>query len=346
MKKNDTRKRGNMSTTLRSAILCSMFASAFGATAPAWADPSPTDKAASDGLFQDAKKLIRAGRFNEACPKFEESQRLDPTPGTLLNLGDCYRSVSPPRNASAWGAYRQAEVMARQRGDAARQEGAALRAQAVEPLLSRVTIAVPPAARIPGLEVKWDGRPVGEGVFGSAFPVDAGEHAIVASAPGHKSWTGKGVVGASGETTTIDVPVLPLGAAETMPGAPVPDAPYWGTQRGVGLGLGLAGLVGIVVGSVYGVKAANKNADSLPHCQPNNSKLCDVTGVQLGEDAFGASYVSTAGFLAGGAGLVGGTILFLTAPAAPAKSTSGRRRFEATPVVGFGMGGLSVRGVW
>src|SRR2546425_547721 len=88
--------------------------SVLGATSPAWADPSPTDKAASDVFFTDAKKLIEEGRFNEACPKFEESQRLDPTPGTLLNLGDCYKGASPPRNASAWGAYRQAEAMARQ----------------------------------------------------------------------------------------------------------------------------------------------------------------------------------------------------------------------------------------
>jgi len=212
-----------------------VLTSTLAASSPAWADPSPSDKAASDVFFKDAKKLIEEGRFNEACPKFEESQRLDPTAGTLLNLGDCYRSASPPRSASAWGAYRQAEAMARQRGDAARQEGAALRAQAVEPLLSRVTIAVPPDARLPGLEVKWDGRAVGEGAFGSPFPVDAGEHAIVASAPGHKSWTSKGLVGATSATTKIDVPILPLGAAEAAPGAPGADVPYWGTQRGSGL---------------------------------------------------------------------------------------------------------------
>jgi serine/threonine-protein kinase len=316
------------------------------ATSSAWADPSPSDKAASDVLFKDAKKLIDEGRFNEACPKFEESQRLDPTPGTLLNLGDCYKSASPPRNASAWGAYRQAEAMARQRGDAARQDGAALRAQTVEPLLSKVTIDVPPAARIPGLEVKWDGRPVGEGLFGSAFPVDAGEHAIVASAPGHKSWTGKGVVGANAATTNVAVPILPLGAPDPTPGSVAPGVPYWGTQRVLGLGIGVAGLAGIVVGSIFGVKAANKNADSLPHCQPNNIKLCDATGVALGEDAFGAAAVSTVGFIAGGLGLAGGTILFLTAPSGTSKSTVGRPRLEAAPIVGFGVGGVSLRGVW
>ena len=321
-----------------------ILTSALAVTSLAWADPSPTDKAASDVLFKDAKQLVGEGRFNEACPKFEESQRLDPTPGTLLNLGDCYTAASPPRTASAWGAYRQAEAMARQRGDAARQEGAAQRARAIEPLLSKVTITVAPAARVPGFEVRWDGRLIGEGFFGSAFPVDAGQHTIVASAPGHKSWTGQGFVAADGKTTTIDVHLL--GATESGPGAPLPDAPYWGAQRTLGVVAGVAGLAVLVVGSIYGVKAANKNADSLPHCQPNNIKLCDAQGVALGEDAFAAAAVSTAGFVAGGVGLVGGTILFLTAPSGPVKGATGRLRFEAAPMVGFGVGGLSLRGVW
>ena len=327
------------------ATCFAILGGALAGSSLAHADQSPTDKAASDVFFKDAKKLVEEGRFNEACPKFEESQRLDPTPATLLDPGDCYRSASPPRNASAWGAYRQAEAMARQRGDAARQDGAALRAQAVEPSLSKVTIAVPPDARLPGLEVKWDGRLVGEGAFGSPFPVDAGEHAIVASAPGHKSWTSKGLVGANGATTKIDVPILPPGAAEAAPGAPGADVPHWGTQRTLGAGVGVAGLVSVVVGSIHGVKAANKNAESLPHCQPDNSKLCDAVGVALGEDAFGAAAVSTVGFIAGSVGLVGGTILFLTAPSGPVKSATGRLRFEAAPIVGFAMGGVSLRGV-
>jgi hypothetical protein len=106
------------------------------------------------------------------------------------------------------------------------------------------------------------------------------------------------------------------------------------------------GLAGVVVGSIFGVKAANKNAESLPHCLPNNSKLCDAVGVSLGEDAFGAAAVSTGAFIAGGVGLVGGTILFLTAPSGSVKSTTGRSRFEAAPVVGLGVGGVSLRGVW
>lgn len=331
-----------LSFRLRGALVAGLL----GVASPAWADTSPTDKAASDILFKDAKRLVAEGRVNDACPKFAESQRLDPTPGTLLNLGNCYEQSKPARTASAWGAFRQAEVMAKQRGDAERQQEAARRALALEAALSKVTIQVAPDARLPGLEVKWDARIVGEGLFGSAFPADAGEHTIEAGAPGKKSWTGKVLVPSTGETTIAQIPALPdapAGVGTNDDGAP---QPFWNTQRYVGAGIGAAGLVGVVVGSIFGIKAVNKNAESLPHCLPDNTKRCDAQGVALGADALAAAKVSTVGFVIGGAALVGGTIVFLTAPSGPPKNKSGLRRIEAIPLVGLGFGGMTLRGEW
>ena len=313
---------------------------------PAAADPSAADKAASDSLFKEAKALMAEGHVNDACPKLEESQRLDPTPGTLLNLGDCYERSTPTRTASAWGAFRQAEAMSRQRGDADRQAEAVRRAEPIEPVLSKVVLRVAPGGKLPGLEVKWDGRPIGAGLLGSAFPVDSGEHTLEAAAPGHKSWTGKVIVKINGGTSNVDIPALALGASDAAPDAMGPEVPFWGAQRTIGLAAGVVGLAGVIVGSIYGVKAGNKNAESLPHCQPTNSNLCDAQGVALGEDAIAAGNTSTVAFVIGGAALVGGTILFLTAPSSRAKRTATLRRFEAQPLVGMGIVGLSLRAVW
>jgi serine/threonine-protein kinase len=316
--------------------------------ARAWADSSSGQVAAADVIFADAKKLAAAGRFNDACPKFEESQRLDPTPGTLLNLGDCYKQASPPRTASAWGAYQQAGMLARSRGDTARQDAARERAQTIEPVLSRVTISPAPAARIAGLDVKWDGTSVGVGTWDTAIPVDAGEHAIEASAPGKTSWTGKVVVRLNGGLMTVEVPALVDAPASVGADVEAPERPSSGTQRAIGVSVAAAGVVGIVVGSIYGVKTGNTNAEALRHCQPGESNLCDAQGVALGEDAFASATVSTTAFIVGGAALAGGAILFFTAPPGQSqrKTALVPRRLEARPLVGWGFGGLTLRGEW
>lgn len=303
----------------------------------AYADATPANKAASAALFADAKRLVGEGHFVEACPKFEEAQRLYPTSGTLLNLGDCYEQMKPARTASAWGAFKQAEVLARNVGDTSRQEEAGRRAQVLEPALSKVTIALSPAARIPGLDVKWDGKSFGEGFWGTAFPVDAGEHAIEAGAPGKKSWTAKVLVRLNGGTVPVEVPGLdaaPLGAKTPDERAP---QPFWSLQRSVGVGIGAAGLVSIVVGSIFGAKAGGKNSDSLPHCRPDDLTRCDSQGVALRGEAYSAATVSTILFIVGGAMTAGGTITFLTAPSSAPK---------IQPIVGVGFGGLTLRGSW
>jgi hypothetical protein len=94
------------------------------------------------------------------------------------------------------------------------------------------------------------------------------------------------------------------------------------------------------------VKAGNKNAESLPHCQPTNSNLCDAQGVAFGEDAIVAGNTSTVAFLVGGAALLGGTILFFTARSGPVKSAITWQHFEVQPMVGPSFGGISLHTTW
>src|SRR5688572_18404856 len=81
----------------------------------AHAQPSDAVKRA-DQLFQEGRALVEAGKFVEACPKFEESQQLDPGLGTLLNLAACYEQVG--MLASALTAFNSAEEQARAAGPA------------------------------------------------------------------------------------------------------------------------------------------------------------------------------------------------------------------------------------
>ena len=51
-----------------------------------------------------------AGDYTAACPLLERSHSLDPSSGTLLNLGDCQEHLG--RTASAWRAFTEARALA------------------------------------------------------------------------------------------------------------------------------------------------------------------------------------------------------------------------------------------
>ena len=69
------------------------------------------DQAAARALFNEGRELLTAGRYAEACPKFEAARKLYASAGILLNLGDCYERLG--RTASAWTEFGEAVSLAR-----------------------------------------------------------------------------------------------------------------------------------------------------------------------------------------------------------------------------------------
>jgi hypothetical protein len=289
-------------------------------------------------LFNDAKKLVEAGDYAAACPKFVEVRRALPTAGLFLNLGDCYEHLG--KLASAWGAFKDAERIARDKRDDDRQGEGAKRALAIEGKLSRLTITVGPAERLPGLKIKRDGAEIGEGQWGSALPVDAGEHEIEVSAPGFRPWSTRAMVPLTGEAPVVAVPRL-VPDAEATPSA---AARWWNGQRIGGVVLVGLGVVGLSVGAGTGARAMGVNADSKRACTATDPDVCSSAGVDLRREAFTLAHVSTAGFIVGAAALVGGVVVMATASAN--KPAAAVARFEAAPWVGAGLGGIALRGAW
>jgi hypothetical protein len=310
----------------------------------------PADKASAEALFDDARRLLAAGKLAEACPKFAESQRLDPAIGTLLNLGDCYERSG--KLASAWAAFREAAAASRNAGDARREAEGQKRAAALEMRIPKLTVSVPPEAEVAGLEVKRDGVSLGKAVWASPTPVDPGEHVVEATAPGKQRWSKTVVVEARPTTLLVTVPRL----QDAAPGAPPPAAAApatvvipppagppaaaqpiedggWGAQRYVGVAAIGVGLAGIGVGTVFGLRARAQNDDSAEHCSGNT---CTAAGVALRDDALESATVSTAAFGAAAALLVGGTVLFATAPSKTSVGVSAGPR----------LAGLRVERVW
>jgi hypothetical protein len=154
-----------------------------GLLAASLALPARADESEGERLFQEGRALMLAERFAEACPKLEQSQRLEPHGGTLLNVAACHERVG--RVATAWAEFHEALAAARAEGHAARQKLAEERIAVLEPRLPWLTINV--AADLAGEEVRltFDGGEIGRIAWGKDMPIDPGEHLIVATAPGH-----------------------------------------------------------------------------------------------------------------------------------------------------------------
>lgn len=279
-------------------------------------------KAAAQALFDEARKLTADSKYADACPKLAESYRLDPTMGTKFYLAECYEHVG--KLASAWSYYLEVADQARAAGQKDREEFSRGRAEALKGRLPSLKVEVSPGARaIPGLTVQRDGLQLGEPQWGLAVPVDLGEHAVTASAPGRKAWEAKITVEKEAEPVTVEVPALspePPPAVEApkppppKPAPPPPPPPsFWSGQRIGGAALGVAGLAGIGLGAYFGLQATSKQSESDDgHCDAEG--FCDSIGITLRDEAISAATISTIGFIAGGVLLAGGVTLFLTAP--------------------------------
>lgn len=324
------------------------------------AQPMATEnKAAAQALFDDAQLLVKEGKYTEACPKFSESDRLDPAAGAKFYLADCLEHTG--KLASAWTYYVAVADAARAAGQPEKEKYARDRAEAVKPKLSRLVIVVPESSRaMAGLELERDGVSVGQAQWGAAIPVDAGEHLVSARAAGKKPWEARVQVLEQGQTVTVEVPALeaaPPPKPRVVGPPPVPDGsgrPSGSTgsaQRIAGIVVGSAGVIGLGVGVAFGVTAISKQneSDADGHCDAANT--CDDAGLALRGDAISAATVSTVGIIAGGAALVGGVVLVLTAPSAPGPAagvgsrSAPQRGVQATRVV-VTPAGIALLGRW
>jgi serine/threonine-protein kinase len=173
--------------SMRHALPLTVLAVAVALSSPAVASAQAGgDVARADALFNAAKALLDGGRYADACAKFAESNRLVPGLGVTLYLADCYERIG--KLASAWSEFRSAEGLARERNDK-RAEVARARAQAIEPKLTRLTIAVGPTVPRMGLQVLLDGAFIPAEEWGLAMAVDPGERVVSVAAPGHSSRT-------------------------------------------------------------------------------------------------------------------------------------------------------------
>ena len=306
---------------------------------PAFAQ-SVSNKAAAEALFSEGRTLASSGRCAEAIPKFQGSQKLDPGIGTLLNLAECYEQVG--KTASAWAEYREVISLARAAGSKEREELATQRSKVLEPKLSRLAIKVAAGAGdASSITVTRNGEALQPAELGLAIPVDPGKHVIEASAPGKQTWSQTIEVGGDADSKLVEIPALAdEGAGDPGPaggGGPADSASGdGGTQRTIGLVVAGVGVVGVALGTVFGLQASSKWKDAKAKCS-DYPYGCGDDGVSMADDAKGAATISTIGFIAGGVCLAGGAALWLTA---------GGSSNDKAVSVGIGPGSVRIKGAF
>jgi hypothetical protein len=177
-----------------------------------------TRAAVADALYRQARDLMAAGKYDEACPKFAQSQQLDPATGTLLNLAACHEKQG--KLTTAWLEYSDAVVAARRDAREDRVQYASERAHDLEPKLSRLTLLLAPEADTPGLTIELDGASVGSAVIGAPTPVDPGKHTVRVTAPGKKPRLLSVEMGSAADQQTLTIPKLEDGPPEDSPPTP------------------------------------------------------------------------------------------------------------------------------
>ena len=314
------------------------------------AQPSTGDKALAESLFQDGKKLMGAKKYAEACRKLEESQRLDPAGGTLLNLAVCHELEG--RTATAWVEFGDALADAQREKRADRQRLAREHLDRLEPKLARLAVTVAPDARAPGLKVTRNGVTINEAGWGTPVPVDPGLYTIVATAPGRKPSENRVNVGASEQRTVVVSRLDPDGSAPAASAPPPKSEPppppeTSDGRRTLGLVAGGVGIVALGVGAYFGLRTFSKKHTSDAHCP--TATTCDAEGVDASDAAHRAATVANIGFGVGLVALGASAYLLLTgkdAPRTEGANDTTSARVRLAPTLGPRGGGVAVGGTW
>jgi hypothetical protein len=204
-------------------------------------------------------------------------------------------------------------------------------------------------ADLSAVKVMMDGEVLAERLEGSALSIDPGTHTFTFERAGQASVTKEFTIQQAQkdrrELITFAVPGAATATAlQPSPAAPSPMETGQGGQRDQGLGTrrilaivaGGVGVVGLGVGTAFGVVAMSKKSTAQGICPM--TMCATAVGVSDWNSASSAGTLSTVGFVIGGVGIAGAAVLWFTAPKSSPRAPSTQ--------VGFGPGSFQLKGTW
>jgi hypothetical protein len=304
----------------------------------------------AEELYLKGKRLWDNGEIAQACDKFEASERIDPAPGTEVNVARCREQKK--QLASAWVLYRTAAATFKNRGDKAREALARRQADRIKPKLVYLTIAVPEDARVDGLVIKRNNTTVDTGLWNQRIPVDPDEYTITAEAPGYSPWIKS--IEVTIRSKKVEVPPLEK-RPEAPPAAPRreipivaagPDEPSGAREPGGGgaeagsapsmwTGKRKLSLVLVAVGVAAGGAGIGLgvHAQSLAHQPDCDGTTCKTKpAADATRSAHNYAIAADIGFAAGGVAVIGAVTLWLLGAPSPRDTVAVVPTLDATQV--------------
>lgn len=289
--------------------------------------------AEAEAAFRDGRKAMQAGDYPTACARFADSERLEPAPGTLLNLAECETHIG-----KLVSAHEHFGVAASgfPRGDVRRTVALSREAE-LDKRVPRLTLRLVPSA--PPDAIVHEGEGVLErATLGTPMLVDPGKVVVVVTAAGRVNRTyalalkeGDQVEQSldAGEPTPAGAATPPpVTAPPTVSPPPSAEEPPSSSQlrRTLGFAVGGVGVAGLAVGAVTGILALDRASTVKQHCP---DQACDAQGLDAASQGKWMAPTSTVSFIAGGVLVAAGAYLVFfgngpkTVALAPSMSTSG-----------------------
>lgn len=263
--------------------------------APSLALAQPADESTADELFREGRAALEANDTPTACEKLARSHELDPATGTLILLAFCHEKQG--KFATAHREYLEAVKLAEASGDAERAKAARRFAENVRSK-RHVLVIVAEGGRAP---ITLDGEPLPRGLEKHEVALDPGSYVVAAGAGFQRAVK----IPSSAGRTILNVPAPAAPAPRSAASEPTS---FWSDNALAVAAIGV-GIVGVGVGSYFGLRAFSKNDDSDAFCDAD--ERCQPEGRELREDAQRAATVSNVAFAVGFVGIGTGTVLLL-----------------------------------
>ncbi|HMI84145.1 MAG TPA: hypothetical protein VK550_08615 [Polyangiaceae bacterium] len=276
----------------------------------------------AEQMFQRGRAALADEDYEGARSYFEQSFKIDPALGTLLNLAVCEEKVGKLRAALT----HLQEAINKAEPEDRRRSLIAQRLVRLEARVPRLTIR-PSRPLDPGVILSLDAKPLDPADIGTTLRIDPGTHVLDCAGPHGERCTIVFTVQEgqdSVQVPTLSVPATPQPApgplAPLFAAAPPPitkGAPG-AEQRSLAYAAGGFGLASIAVGLIAGVSVLHQKELVAVHC---DERGCDEEGVAAAQKGKTFAIVST---MATGIGVVvmGASVyVLLSAPSSKDSAT-------------------------